>query len=139
MARLGTWSVFIACVETWHACTYETFGVHSRFGGTSVAFGGIVELGARSGVVVCRWVVVLCCSVVVVGRSSFPIFGKLGGFCRVGGTFFLHLFTYSARLVGCFRQCSIGRSGGLPTEGLRGHPLTIPFLAEYQGIYIFTP
>ena len=19
------------CVETWHACTYETFGVHSRF------------------------------------------------------------------------------------------------------------
>ena len=72
------------------------------------------------------------------GRSSFPLFGKLGGFCRALKPRFLHLFTYPARLVGCFRHGSIGRSGGLPTEGLRGYPLTIPFLAEYQGILFFT-
>ena len=91
-----------------------------------------VELGARS-------VVVLCCSVVGCGRPSFSLFGELGGFVGVAKPRFLHLFTYSARLVGCFRFGSIGRSGGLPTEGLRGYPLTIPFLAEYQGILFFTP
>ena len=64
----GTSGCRFARVETWHACTYETFGVHSRFGGTSVAFVRLVELGVRSVAVVCRWVVVLCCSVVVGGR-----------------------------------------------------------------------
>ena len=68
-----------ACVGTWLACTYETFGVHSRFGGTSVAFVVDVELGARSVAVVCRSVVVSCCSVVVVGRSVVVLLFCISG------------------------------------------------------------
>ena len=73
------------------------------------------------------------------GHLLFRLSGNSVVFVVLSELPFLHLFTYSARLVGCFRYGSIGRSGGLPTEGLRGYPLTIPFLAEYQGILFFTP
>ena len=110
------------------------------FGGTWSAFGGG---WARSVVASCRSVVILGGSVVGCGHSVVILLFRFSGnsvaFRVLSGLLFLHLFTYSVRLVGCFRLCSIGRSGGLPTEGLRGHPLTIPFLAEYQGFYIFTP
>ena len=50
-----------------------------------MAFVRLVELGARSVVVLARSVAVSCRSVVCGGRvwsSSFPFFGKLGGFCK---------------------------------------------------------
>ena len=115
---------FVVCVKLRGFCA---------FGGTSGAFGGRIGLlgggfmsfGGRL--------------VVVGGHLLFRFSGNLVAFVVLSKLRFLHLFTYSARLVGCFLQGSIGRSGGLPTEGLRGYPLTIPILAEYQGIYIFTP
>ena len=101
---------FVLCVKLRGFCA---------FGGTSGAFGGRVwSFG---------------------GHLLFRFSGNSVAFRVLSGLLFLHLFTYSARLVGCFRHGSIGRSGGLPTEGLRGYPLTIPFLAEYQGILFFTP
>nr|DAK76499.1 MAG TPA: hypothetical protein [Caudoviricetes sp.] len=36
------------------------------------------------------------------------------------------MFTYSALVWGWSWFDDVGRSGGLPTEGLRGNPLTIP-------------
>ena len=50
-------------VETCHSCTLETFGVHSRYVETSVAFVCLVELRARS--------VVGCGRSVVIFFSAF--------------------------------------------------------------------
>ena len=72
-------------LETWLACTLETFGVHSWYSGTSVAFVRLVELRARS--VVCG------------GHPSFSLFGELGGFCGVVGTS-VFAFVYIFRSVG---------------------------------------
>ena len=50
--------------------------MHSRFGGTSVAFVRMVELGARSVVVLCCSVVVSCRSVVVAVVLLFRFLGN---------------------------------------------------------------
>ena len=100
------------CVETWHSCTLETFGVHLRFGGTSVAFVGMVELWARS--VVCG------------GRSSFPLFGELGGFWGIVETSVLR-FVYIFRSVGGVLSVWEHRAvGGSSDGGVKGIPLNNP-------------
>ena len=91
----GLWKLrgwLIACVETWYACTLETFGVHSRFGGTSVVFVRMVELWARS-------VVVLWCSVGVRWAFFFSAFRGTRWLWSYWWNF-LFAFVYIFRSVG---------------------------------------
>lgn len=61
--------------------------------------------------------------------STFSAFVHFGDFCRGKGTQTRVLFKICLHIplwCGGAWFDVVGRSGGLPTEGLRGNPLTIP-------------
>lgn len=74
------------------------------------------------------------CALVALSVSSslsfFSAFVHFGDFCRGEETQIRVLFKVCLHIPlwcgGCSRFNDVGRSGGLPTEGLRGNPLTIP-------------
>ena len=99
-------------METWLSCTLETFGVHSRYSGTSVAFVVYEELGARS--------------VVGCGCVPFPHFGELGGFCGGVGTSvfaFVYIFRSVGRVLSVWQHRAVG---GSSDGGVKGIPLNNP-------------
>lgn len=73
------------------------------------------------------------CALVALSVSSslsfFSAFVHFGDFCRGEGTQIKMLFKICLHILFCCGGAwfdDVGRSGGLPTEGLRGNPLTIP-------------
>ena len=102
-------------VETCHSCTLETFGVHSRYVETSVAFVCLVELRARS--------VVGCGRSVVIFFSAFRGTRWLCG--GVGTSVFA--FVYIFRSVGGVLSAMQHRAvGGASDGGVKGTPLNNP-------------
>lgn len=81
---------------------------------------------------------VFCCVGMVCALVSFSSFSmcstisafvRFGDFCRGEGTQTRVLFKICLHIPFCRGGAwfdDVGRSGGLPTEGLRGNPLTIP-------------
>ena len=102
---------FVVCVKL---RGFRGFGGTSgAFGGGFMSFGGrFVSFGGRV------WS--------LGGRSSFPLFGELGGFCRCCGTLILR-FVYIFRSVGGVLLAREHRAvGGSSDGGVKGIPLNNP-------------
>ena len=85
-----------------------------------------VELGARSVVGSCRWVVGWCRSVAVVVVWWLVECGELGGFCRCGGTSifaFVYIFRSVSGVLSTWQHRAVG---GSSDGGVKGIPLNNP-------------